>query len=197
MKQLEMNMVIRSVGMLLAAAVLIFAGGSRAGAQTLDAPKIAIVDVQRVLNEAKASKGVLPEIEKLRRDFQNQVKEEERALREAEQELSQQRAILSPDAFAQKRRDFSEKASDAQRVVQERRRALDQAFNATRNAILENLAIVSQNIAKERGLNIVMDKKFVFISANSLDITSEVITRLDKRLPSVKIEVGKGKGGKN
>jgi outer membrane protein len=160
-----------------------------ARAQTLEEPRIAVVDVQRILTEAKASKGIQPELENLRKEFQNKVRDEERALREAEQQLSQQRAILSPDAFAQKRREFADKAGEAQRLVQERRKSIDRAFNETRNVIIQNLALVTQDIARERKLNIVLDKKFTFMSANSLDITTEVIARLDKKLPKVKIEI--------
>ena len=63
--------------------------------------------------------------------------------------------------------------------------------------IFENLAAVSQEVAKERDLTVVLDKKFVFLSAKSLDITPEILNRLDKRLPSVSIKIeaaGKGKG---
>ena len=181
----------------LVLAVVFAIGGEASAQQTkLDDPHIAVIDVQRVLTEAKASKSVLPEIENLRKDFQNKVRDEERALREAEQQLSQQRAILSPEAFSEKRREFGEKASAAQLLVQERRKSLDRALNATRSVIIQNLAEVTQEIARERNLNIVLDKKFTFMSANSLDITTEVITRLDKKLPKVKVEVDQGGNGK-
>lgn len=188
----------KSIRVLVAALIAVAGLHGNVFAQALEAPSIAVVDVQRVLTEAKASKSVQPEIDNLRKDFQNNVRDEERALREAEQQLAQQRAILSPEAFAQKRREFADKASEAQRQVQERRKSLDKAFNATRNVIIQNLALVTQEIARERKLNIVLDKKFTFMSANSLDITSDVIARLDKKLPRVKIEVepdANGKGG--
>jgi len=164
---------------------------SQAAAQDVADPKIGIVDVQRVLRDAKASKGILPQFEKLRNEFQTKVRDQERKLRDAERELAQQRAILAPEAFAQKRREFSEQARQIQQAVQQRRRDLDQAFNATRNLILKNMLIVTQGLAEERKLNMVMDGKFVFISAKSLDITDEVIARLDKRLPVVAIQFEK------
>ncbi len=195
MKIGHMTVFLRS---LVIAVISALAFSTNVSAQTLEDPHIAVVDVQRVLTDAKASKSVQPDIDNLRKEFQNKVRDEERALREAEQQLAQQRAILAPDAFAQKRREFADKASEAQQIVQERRKNLDRAFNATRSVIIQNLALVTQEIAKERKLNIVLDKKFTFMSANSLDITSEVIARLDKKLPRVKIEVeadSNGAGG--
>ncbi|MEQ9365395.1 MAG: OmpH family outer membrane protein [Leptospirales bacterium] len=176
---------------LLVACLLAFSGGIGASAQQLDNPVIGIVDVQRVLQDAKAAKSVLPEFEKLRKTFQQQVKDQEKTLRDAEQQLSQQRAILSREAFTEKRRAFTEQAAAIQAQVQERRRELDESFNATKNVILQNLVQVAQEVAKSKNLNIVMEKRFVFISAKSLDITDDILASLDKRLPVVSIQVPK------
>tara|TARA_A100001388_G_C28603498_1_gene419308 strand:+ start:90 stop:680 length:591 start_codon:yes stop_codon:yes gene_type:complete len=164
-------------------------------AQGATSPGIGIVDVQRVLRDSKASKSIRPTIDNMRKEFQKQVSEQEQSLRQAEQELSRQRAILAPEAFAQKRRIFSEQARDAQKSVQKRRRDLDRAFNETKNEILKSLIVVAQEVATEKKLNILIEKRFVFISAKKLDVTDEIIKRLDKLLPTVAIDFSKvGKG---
>ncbi len=185
---------------ILGAVILLLAGATAAWAQDIANPRIGVVDVQRVLRDAKAAKSVRPEMQKLRKDFQAQVKKQEQALRMAEQELAQQRAILSREAFAEKRRAFSEQASEAQRAVQAQRRELDQAFNATNNIILKNLIEVAQNVAKAKNLNIVIEKRFVFISSRTLDITDSVLVALDTRLPAITVTMDRPKpnegGGK-
>lgn len=177
--------------LILFVAIALFGWVGPASAQKLEAPKIGIVDVQRVLNEAKAAKGIRPEIEKLRKQFQDHVREQEKTLRKAEQDLSQQRALLSRDAFNEKRRNFSEQANRAQQEVQDKRKMLDEAFNKTKNEILSNLVEVAQDVARTKDLNIVMEKRYVFISAKTLDITNDVLAALNKRLPKVTIEVPK------
>lgn len=170
-------------------------------AQDAPAPAIGIVDVQKIMRDSKASQSIRPTIDRIRKDFQKQVSVQEQRLRQAEQELSRQRAILAPEAFAQKRRTFSEQARDAQASVQKQRRELDRAFNDTKNEILKNLIVVAQQVATDKKLNILIEKRFVFISAKKLDVTDEIIKRLDKRLPKVAIDLSKiGKGapkGKN
>lgn len=164
-------------------------------AQGATSPGTGIVDVQRVLRDSKASKSIRPTIDNMRKEFQKQVSEQEQSLRQAEQELSRQRAILAPEAFAQKRRIFSEQARDAQKSVQKRRRDLDRAFNETKNEILKSLIVVAQEVATEKKLDILIEKRFVFISAKKLDVTDEIIKRLDKLLPTVAIDFSKvGKG---
>ena len=166
-----------------------------AGAQSLQNPVIGIVDVQRVLRDAKASKSVRPEVNRLRGEFQKTVKAQEQRLRKAERELARQRVILAPEAFAQKRRAFSEDARKAQENVQTRRRELDRAVNNTNNEILKKLIVVAKEVAEAKKLNILLEKRFVFISVRSLDLTKEIIERLDKKLPVVQIRVdSSGKG---
>lgn len=171
-----------------------------ADAQDMPSPSIGVVDVQKVLRDSKASKSIRPTIDRMRKEFQEQVSAQEQQLRQSEQELSRQRTILAPDAFAQKRRTFSEQAREAQASVQKRRRDLDRAFNVTKNEILKNLIVVAQKVATEKKLNILIEKQFVFISARKLDVTDEIIKRLDERLPKVAVDLSKigkddGKGG--
>jgi len=158
-------------------------------------PGIGIVDVQKALRDSKAWKSVRPEIDRLRGEFQKTVKGQEQRLRKVEQELARQRAILAPEAFAQKRRAFSEDARKVQANVQTRRRQLDRAVNSTKNEILKNLLVVAKEVAKARKLKILLEKRFVFISVTSLDLTKDIIERLDRKLPVVQISVeGADKG---
>jgi len=162
---------------------------SGAYAQELPLPRIGIVDVQKVLRDSKAAQSVRPEFDRMRKAFQKQVSEQEQRLRQAEQELTRQRAILAPEAFTQKRRAFSEEARNAQNSVQARRRQLDKAFDDTKNEILKNLVIVAREVAESRKLNMLLEKRFVFLSAATMDVTDEVISRLDKRLPKIAVKL--------
>ncbi|MEE2997765.1 MAG: OmpH family outer membrane protein [Pseudomonadota bacterium] len=180
---------------------LIAVTSSGLSAQGMPAANIGIVDVQKVLRESKASESIRPMVERMRKEFQKEVSAQEQRLRQVEQELSKQRAILTPEAFAQKRRKFSAQARDAQAGVQRRRRALDRVFNSTKNEILKNLIVVARKVVTEKKLNLLIEKRFVFISENKFDVTEEIIERLDKRLPKVKIdftkiEKGNAKGKK-
>jgi outer membrane protein len=164
-------------------------------AQEIPVLKIGVVDVQKVLRDSKAAKSIRPEFDKMRKAFQKQVSEQEQQLRQAEQELTRQRAILAPEAFNQKRRAFSQEARQAQNSVKERRRQLDQAFNDTKNEILKNLVVVARQVAEAKKLNVLLEKRFVFLSAKRMDVTNEIIARLDKRLPKLAVKLGKAKQG--
>ncbi|MDE0797326.1 MAG: OmpH family outer membrane protein [Alphaproteobacteria bacterium] len=166
-----------------------FVSGTKA--QEIPVPKIGVIDVQKVLRDSKAAKSIRPEFDKMRKAFQKQVSEQEQQLRQAEQELTRQRAILAPEAFSQKRRSFSEEARRAQNSSKKRRRQLDRAFNDTKNEILKNLVMVARQVAAAKKLNMLLEKRFVFLSAKTMDVTNDVIARLDKRLPKLAVKLGK------
>lgn len=184
-----------SVSFFLLCALMFGGFVSSAAAQEIPTPKIGVVDVQKVLRDSKAAKSIRPEFEKMRKEFQKQVSAQEQRLRQAEQELARQRAILSPEAFSQKRRAFSEDARKAQSSVQQRRRQLDRAFNDSKNEILKNLVVVAQQVAEAKKLNMLLEKRFVFLSAKTMDVTKDIIARLDKRLPKLTVKLGKANQG--
>jgi Skp family chaperone for outer membrane proteins len=128
-----------------------------------------------------------PQIEKIRNDYRNDVKQQEGTLRKAEQELAQQRAVVSAEVFAQKRREFEQRAQEAQAQVQERKRVIDQALAGAIDKIRASTVDVAKEIATERKIDIILPRGAVFLAVQNLDITTETMRRLDGKLPSVTI----------
>ena len=157
------------------------------GGEQLPPAVAAVIDYQRVLREAKAAKSIRDQLDTKRKLYQDQIAKEEQKLNDADKELAKQRAVLSAEAFKGKREDFQKKVASVQRMVQERRRSLDQvsaaAYNQVRNAIIE---IVS-DLSAERGFNLVLPSSTVLLFSPKVDLTEDVLKRLDGKLPNVKV----------
>ncbi len=153
----------------------------------MPAAVVAIVDYQRILRDARAAKSIREQIEKRRKKYQQEIREQEKALLERERELSRQRSVLSPEAFQKRRRAFEEEAARVQRLVQERRRELDaasaEAYARIRNVIIE----IVGGLARDRGFNLVLPSSAVLLFSPKLDLTEDVLQELDRRLPTVEI----------
>jgi Skp family chaperone for outer membrane proteins len=156
-------------------------------AQSTAPPVIAVLDVEKILQESAASKSMRPQIEKIRNDYRNDVKQQEGTLRKAEQDLAQQRTVVSADVFAQKRREFEERARQAQTDVQERKRVIDQALGGAIDKIRASTVDIAKEIATERKIDLILPRGAVFLAVQHLDITAETMKRLDGKLPSVTI----------
>lgn len=164
--------------------------GTTATAQD-ELPSIGVVDVQMILRNSKASKSVRPQIEKLRKDYQASVREREAELRKASQELQRQRAVLSPQAFAKRRGAYEEQARKAQIDFQNRKRRLDDAYSTAMRAVHRSMVIAAAKIAEERDFDVVLPKSIVLLADQKLDITAEVLRRVDETLPSLAVSVKK------
>ena len=159
--------------------------------EPLKSPVVAVVDVQRIMQESSASKGIQKAIESQRDSYQKEIQTLEDKLQNAENELRKQQTVLAPDAFATKRRDFEKQVADVQRTVQERKRTLDTAFNEAMTNVQKTMLEIVQDIADERGANVVIPRNLLVLFASNLDVTENVLERLNKQLPTVAVTIPK------
>lgn len=150
---------------------------------------VAIVDVQRLLQASGAAKSVQQQLDSQRSKFQTEVAGEETELRAAEQTLSKLRETAKPEDYAQQEQQLQQRFLTVERHVQSRRKALDQAYTDAMSDVRKGLIEIVSQIAKERGVNLVIVKQQVIWNDHIIDITDEVLTRLDKALPSVQVTV--------
>jgi Skp family chaperone for outer membrane proteins len=172
------------------ALVLTGAGMRTAHAQKKDEKfTFAVIDVQRVIRDSKATRSIRPQIEKLKEGYESGFKKQEEELRGANQDLARQRAILSPEAYADRRREFQQRATGVQREVQETKRLLDRALGSAMSKVHNALRQITAEIAKEQSLTAIFPRTAVILVERQYDITSEVLKRLDAQLPSVAVTI--------
>src|SRR5229473_3018912 len=156
------------------------AGPLRAQAQPLPAPVILIVDLQQILQDAKAAKAVQGVINQEYSSYTKEVAQQEDELQKSRTELERQRTILAPDAFNTRARDLQQRYDELGQVVQGRRQSLQQSLN--------------EAMVKERRANLVIEKQAVVFEAEGMDITADAIARLDQKLASVPVNLPKPDG---
>ena len=154
-------------------------------AQELAPPVLAIIDVQRVLRESTAVKALSRTIEEQKVQHQDELREQERTLREADQELSRQRSILSPKAYAKKRGELEQRVATLRREARNRKRGLDKIFARGMTKVQTELAGVAKEIAEERGLDLILSKATVVLVKAKFELTQEAVRRLNERLPDL------------
>lgn len=179
-------------GLVLLAAACVLAPAPLA-AQGKGSLGIAVIDVQRIVRESLATKSMRPQLEKLKNQYSQELKSQENELRKADQDLTRQRAILSPEAYVQRRRELQRRAGAAQRSLQDRKRFIDQAISQTMEKVHVILRRIAVELAKEKQISLVIPKSSVFLVAKRYDITSIALERLNKRLPSVALALPKQK----
>ena len=148
-----------------------------------------VVDVQRILDESLAAKSVQKQLETQRAKFQTEIENEENGLRQAEQDLSKAHDQLTPDAYSDREQQLRQRFSTVERHVEARRKVLDQAFSDSMNTVRENLQDVVTAVAHEHGANLVLIKQQVLWTDKALDLTDEVLAKLNTKLPQITVKM--------
>jgi outer membrane protein len=146
-----------------------------------------VMDVQFVLSNAKAAKGVRAALEKQAAAFQAELAQQENSIRAADQQLQQQRTTLAPQDYEAKRVDLGHKVEALRQKAASRNKQLQQMENGAMTQVEQALLQTTADIAKARGLTMVLNKAMVVLNVASYDITKEALQRLDARLSSVKL----------
>lgn len=158
-----------------------------AGAGTVVAPTIMVLDINRLQRDAAAVKSVRDQVNKFKLDLQNDAQKQQDTFRTAQQDLVKKQTLLAPEAFADERRKFEQRFTDVQGALQERRRSI--AENE-QNAMLEVQKVLTEvvaNMASKNGYAMVIRRTQVVIADSALDITDAVLQELDKKLPTVAV----------
>jgi outer membrane protein len=180
-----LSVVIAILGM---TAVLSKSALAQDGAQ-LPTVVMAIVDIQKIMRESAASVSIRDQIDQVRSEYQSELDAKEERLRATDEDLQRQRAILAPEAFEEKRKAFEEEVLGVQRDVQGRNAAIEQTIGDATSKIREKLIPILADIMEDRGASVLVDKGQVLVSDKSLEVTITALSRLNKVLPEVIVEI--------
>lgn len=155
----------------------------------LPAPSIAIVDVQYMFRNSAATHSIRDQLDKQTTTYQQEFQKRDADLRGAEQALQQQRASMTTDAFNEKRMTLETQSTDLQHEFESRKRQIDDVLNSAQNQVLSAAGEIIEQIRQERGLNLVLRREAAIALTPELDLTAEVLQRLDKKLPRVAVSL--------
>lgn len=151
--------------------------------------QVVIVDVKKIASEAKATKAIQEQIEAERKKVQADVTKQEEALRKEDQKLAEQRSVLAAEAFEAKRKEFKEKVVAAQRSVQQHRAKLENAYAQAMGDVQKQVVAIIAEMAAQRKFSVVIPSSQVLYFEPKLDITAEVMKKLDEKLPKVNVKL--------
>ena len=181
-----MDLLQKCAVLILAAAILPFSANAQSAA--MPRSSIAVLDYQRILRNSIAAQDIRSKIETYRKKYRDRFTAEERQIREKTDKLKAQRSILSSSAFASKRTQYEQEIRALQKRIQVKKLAMDNVFKKSMADIQKALVPIVRDITKRRGYNLVVDSSNVLFAAKTMDITEQVLTQLNKKLPAVAIQ---------
>jgi len=163
-------------------------------AQAADAPPmVAVVNIQQVMKDSTAAKMVREKLEEKQKSFQSELNKKDEALQKEEKELAKQKGVLAKEAFEEKAAAFRKKVTDMQKEVQSKKGMLDNAYGHALADIQKAVAEIVAELAKEKGFLLAIPMEApptwqILYADSKLDISSEVLSRLNKKLPKLDVK---------
>jgi Skp family chaperone for outer membrane proteins len=169
-----------------AAAVL---APSSASAQSLPAAVVAVVDLDRVTSECNACKtasaalkGQVSSFESRRETLASTLQAEQKSIQTSIDALKGK----EPDAALQARvKAFQAKAQSSEQELAGEQAQIQRNQQYIQRQIQEKLAPIYQQVMQRRGANLLVEVGATLATAQSVDVTNDVLASLNSTLPSL------------
>lgn len=148
---------------------------------------VAILDLPTILRDSTAAQMVRTQIEQQRQRFQSELAQQEQTLQAEGQLLESQRGTMTAETIAQRHQEISQKVQQLRQQSELRRQQLEDSFNTAMDQVRQAVIEIVTELAQARGYTLVLNKSTVLLSAIEFDITTEVLTELNQRLPSAQV----------
>lgn len=164
-------------------------------AATGDQLRVAVIRMDAIQTQAAALKDLTEQRMKYESELRKELESRQSELEEEKAEIEKSQDVLSRDALQRRIVDYQNRVSELQRDLTERAQSVEISFQKALNDVqTKHLDPVIEGIIAKKNLSLVIDGRFARIGANAenLDITDEVISALDKKVSSVKMEKPQG-----
>ena len=144
--------------------------------------QIVYLDLDNVVNNTQAGKLILNKLEKSKIKALSKFENREKELRKIEDQIKKQKNIISEDEFKKKLVEFRKEVSnfhnDRQKVISE--------FNQKRKKEFEEffkkITPIIENYVSKNNIDMVLDKKNIFVGSKKKNITGEIIKIIGKEI---------------
>jgi outer membrane protein len=158
--------------------VLLAAGAAPAQESTT---KLAFVDMQKALNESKAGKKALGELQKLMEERKSGLQKQKEAIEKKKDELDKQGLLLNEDTRKSRETEIRTLERDYSRTLSDLKEEFGRRESEFTDGIRKDLLKVIEKIGKEGGYTLVLEKQYsaILYAPTNIDLTEQLIKRYD------------------
>lgn len=157
---------------------------------------IIVFDLDRAIAMSKAGKSMAKQLDtqvkKVRSDEEATVKK----LQAEVNKLQEQQKLMAPEALQAKYSELQQKEIERRQSLGTRTQAIQAGGQKAAAEIVKVAERELSAIAKERNADIVLRRDALFFASPSINVTQELVKRLDKKISSVKVTPVAVKKGK-
>jgi len=145
------------------------------------------LDFKYILNQSDAGKKAQTYLKKKLDDGAKALKKKENAIQEEEKKIIQQKKVISAEEYKKKVTDLRNKVNSLQKERNTLLSEVSKQRSKAKTELLKNLNPIIQEYMKEKNIRMVLDKKSILLADENLDITQDIIKRLNSKLKTIKL----------
>lgn len=156
---------------------------------SMEVRRIGLADLNGVLRAADANVKVRELLDMQRQKFQSEFSKVEAELQQTERDLMSKRELLSAEEYDKQIKAFQARVTRLQQDIQKQRQSIDNAYQKAQSDIRGEAISVITEIASELQLDLVLQRDSSLIFLPHLNISDEVLKRLNERTKNARIEI--------
>ncbi len=165
----------------LSAIFALFATSANAGG-------IGILDVEKIVKESVAMRDIQNKITKKQDEYQKEVTKKQSALEAEQKKLEGKKNMLSKEALEKEVTTFEKKVDDLKTFVDKKQNSLKKASMDGMGKVNDKIKDIIADISKEKDLDVIMPSAQALYYKDELDISEEVLTRLNKKITKADVK---------
>ncbi len=143
---------------------------------------IAYLDLDNIVKSTNAGKSIINKLKTSKDLALKKFEKKEKALKKVEEDINKQKNVLSKEELKKKISDFRNEISsfrnDREKLINDFNKKKVQEFEK----FFKKITPLIEDYIKEKNIDIVLDKKDIFIANRKRDITNEIIKIIDAKI---------------
>ena len=145
------------------------------------------LDFKYILNQSDAGKKAQTYLKNKLDNGVKALKKKEKTIQEEETKIIKQKKVISAEEYKKKVTDLRNKVHSLQKERNSLLEKVSKQRSKAKTELLKNLNPIIQEYMKEKNIRIVLDKKSILLADENLNITQDIIKRLNSKLKSIKL----------
>ncbi len=151
------------------------------------AAEIGVLDVEKIVKESVAMRDIQKKISSKQDEYQKEVDKKQKELEKEQKAIESKKSALSQEAFDVKTKDFQKKIDDLKTFVDRKQNVLKKASIDGMSKVNDEIKEIIAEIVKEKGFAVVIPTSQTLYYQDDLDISEEVLKKLNKKVTKVKV----------
>ena len=144
--------------------------------------KIAFLDVEFIINKSEPALVIIKKIEKIRDQETKRLKEIEDSLKKKNEELIKTKNLISDEELKKRISSLRNEAMSFDELRKKKIKELNIKKNKELNEFLKLINPIVQEYMKEKSIDMIIDKKNIFMAKSKNDITADILKIINTKI---------------